>query len=46
MESVDPDVENGDQVSLNVVPDVDWDACHTEWREMVDLWRGHQFWNH
>ena len=31
MESVDPDVESGDQVSLNVVPDVDWDACHTEW---------------
>ena len=35
MKSVDPDVESGDQVSLNVVPDVDWDACHTEWRETV-----------
>ena len=35
MESVDPDVESGDLVSLNVVPDVDWDACHREWREMV-----------
>ena len=35
MKSVDPDVESGDQVSLNVVPDVDWDACHMEWRETV-----------
>ena len=35
MMSVDPDVESGDQVLLNVVPDVDWDACHTEWRETV-----------
>ena len=35
MKSVDPDVESGDQVLLKVVPDVDWDACHTEWREMV-----------
>ena len=32
---VDPDVESGDQVSLTVIPDVDWDACHTEWRETV-----------
>ena len=32
MKSVDSDVESGDQESLNVVPDVDWDACHTEWR--------------
>ena len=31
MESVDPDVESGDQVSLNM----DWDASHTEWRETV-----------
>ena len=22
-------------MSLNVVPDVNWDACHTEWRETV-----------
>ena len=32
---VDPDVESGNQVSLNVVPDVNWDACHMEWRETV-----------
>ena len=32
---VDPDVGSGDQVSLNVVPDVDWDACHMEWRETI-----------
>ena len=40
MVSVDPAVESGDQVSLNVVPDVDWDACRTEWRETVvdDIW--------
>ena len=35
MKSVDPDEESGDQVSLNAVPDVDGDACHTEWRETV-----------
>ena len=35
MKLVDPDVESGDQVSLNVVPDVDWDVCHAEWRETV-----------
>ena len=35
MESVDPDIESGDQVSLNMVPDVDWYAGHTEWRETV-----------
>ena len=35
MKSVDPDVESGDQVLLKVVTDVDWDACHTEWRETV-----------
>ena len=35
MKSVDPDDESGDQVSLNAVPHVDWDACHTEWRETV-----------
>ena len=32
MKSVDPDVESGDQVWS---PDMDWDACHTEWRETV-----------
>ena len=35
MKSVDPDDESGDQVSLSAVPDVDWDAYHTEWRETV-----------
>ena len=35
MQSVDPDDESGDQVSLKVVPDVDCDACHTEWQEMM-----------
>ena len=35
MKSLDPDEESGDQVSLNAVPDVDWDACHMEWRETV-----------
>ena len=35
MKSVDPDDESGDQVSLSAVPDMDGDACHTEWREMV-----------
>ena len=35
MKSVDPDKESGDQMSLNAVPNVDGDACHTEWRETV-----------
>ena len=35
MKSVDPDEESGDQVLLVVVPVVDRDACHTEWRETV-----------
>ena len=35
MQSGDPHVESGDQVLLKMVPDVDWDACHTEWRETV-----------
>ena len=35
MKKVDPDVASGDQVLLQVVPDVDRDGCHTEWREMV-----------
>ena len=35
MKSLDPDEESGDQVSLNAAPDVDEDACHTEWRETV-----------
>ena len=35
MRSVDPDEESGDPMSLNAVPDVDGDACHAEWREMV-----------
>ena len=35
MKPVDPDEESGDQMSLNAVPDVDGDACHTEWRETV-----------
>ena len=35
MNSVDPDVESGHQVLLKVVSDVDWDACHTKWRETV-----------
>ena len=33
--SVDPDVGSGDPMSLKMIPDVDGDACHTEWREMV-----------
>ena len=35
MKPVDPDEESGDQMSLNAVPDVNGDACHTEWRETV-----------
>ena len=35
MKPGDPDEESGDQVSLSAVPDVDGDACHTEWRETV-----------
>ena len=35
MQSVDPDVGSGDRMSLNLIPDVDGDACHTEWRETV-----------
>ena len=35
MKSVDPDVGSDYQMSLKVIPDVDGDACHTEWREMV-----------
>ena len=35
MKSVDPDVRSGDHVSLKVIPDVDGDAGHTEWRETV-----------
>ena len=35
MKSVDPDVESGDRMSLKLIPDVDGDACHTEWRETV-----------
>ena len=35
MQSVDPDVGSGDRMSLNLIPDVDEDACHTEWRETV-----------
>ena len=33
MKMVDPDVESGDQVLLEVVPDVDRDGCPTGWRE-------------
>ena len=35
MKSFDPDVESGDRMSLKLIPEVDGDACHTEWREMV-----------
>ena len=35
MKSVDLDVESGDRMSLKLIPDVDGDACHMEWREMV-----------
>ena len=34
MKMVDPDVESGDQVLLQLVRDVNRDGCHTEWREM------------
>ena len=33
MNMVDPDVESDDQLLWKVVPDVDRDGCHTEWRE-------------
>ena len=35
MKLVDPDEKSGDHGSLMAVPAVDWDACHTEWRETV-----------
>ena len=35
MKSVDPDVGDGDLMSLEMIPGVDGDACHVEWREMV-----------
>ena len=35
MKSVDPDVRSGDPMLLRTIADVDGDACHTEWREMV-----------
>ena len=35
MMSVDPDVRRGDPMSLQTIPDVDGDACHSVWREMV-----------
>ena len=35
MKMVDPDVAGGDQVLPQVVPNVDGDDCHTEWRETV-----------
>ena len=35
MKSVDPDVRDGELMSLNMIPGTDGDACHVEWREMV-----------
>ena len=35
MKMVDPDGASGDQVLPQVIPDVDRDGCHTEWRETV-----------
>ena len=35
MKSVDPDVRDGDLMSLEMIPGADGDACHVEWREMV-----------
>ena len=35
MKSVDPDVRNGDPMSLKMIPGADGDSCHSEWREMV-----------
>ena len=35
MKSVDPDVRNGDLMSLKMIPGADGDACHVEWWEMV-----------
>ena len=35
MKSVDPDVESGDRMSLKLIPAVNGDACHMEWRETV-----------
>ena len=35
IKSIDPDVGSGDPMSLKTIPDVDGDACHSVWREMV-----------
>ena len=35
IKSVDPDVGSGDPMSLKTIPDVEGDACHMEWREML-----------
>ena len=35
LNSVEPDVRDGDLMSLEMIPGADGDACRVEWRDMV-----------